>query len=171
LKLENFRKGEKSLDKPQLIKELLRSNFCFVGISELSETCEVSTRQLRYWEKKGFIEAHTKTENGPRQYTMDMVAKVGFIKNYLDEGFTLTKAAEKAKQRIKELKRSGRIISKILNEIEIVDERFTAITFDDFEQSDDKIVLIHDDTTDAITYQVLKENEAFQLPTVAPTAE
>ncbi len=83
----------------QTFRKLLENDNLLVGISELSQMCEVSPRQLRYWEQKGLIQSVPQEENAPRKYRLPTVIKVELIKRFLDEGFTLTKAVEKAEEK------------------------------------------------------------------------
>ncbi|MGO3728834.1 MAG: MerR family transcriptional regulator, partial [Enterococcus viikkiensis] len=84
--------------KNNTVKQLLESDDLLVGISELSKVTGVSPRQIRYWEQKGYI--HSAGEkSGNRQFKLPMVIKVEIIKHFLDEGYTLTVAVEKAKER------------------------------------------------------------------------
>ncbi|MBV4377655.1 MerR family transcriptional regulator, partial [Bacteroides thetaiotaomicron] len=88
------------------------------GISELSELVGVSPRQLRYWETKGFIQSVETDSTGPRKYRLPTVAKVEIIKQYLDEGYTLTKAVEKATAHIQKMHHVRKVFSKCIKEIE-----------------------------------------------------
>lgn len=85
------------------LKRLLENDQLVVGISELSDIVGVSPRQLRYWEQKGFIRSIEADANCPRKYRLPTVIKVELIKKYLDDGFTLSKAAEKAEIRQKKM--------------------------------------------------------------------
>ena len=72
-----------------LFRKLVDNENLLVGISELSQMCDISLRQLRYWEQKGFIQSVPQEENAPRKYRLPTVVKVEMIKTFLDEGFTL----------------------------------------------------------------------------------
>ena len=65
------------------------------GIGEVSQITGVSARQIRYWEKKGYITPLDKEEAAMRRYGLPDLYQVS---HYLDEGFTLSKAAEKAQR-------------------------------------------------------------------------
>jgi DNA-binding transcriptional MerR regulator len=70
----------------------------------------VSQKQIRNWEAKGYIPEAHRVVSGVRAYrrfTLDQVETIRKIKGYLDEGFTLQAAAEKATARtLKPRKRS-----------------------------------------------------------------
>lgn len=74
-----------------------------IGIGDLGKLTGVSTRQLRYWEKKGYLETPVTEKNVTRKYEFEAFYKVRAIKKYLDEGFTLGKAVERADQRKKQV--------------------------------------------------------------------
>ena len=93
-----------------MIQRLLNEENLLIGISELSEIAEVSPRQLRYWEEKGYISSIAKDANGPRKYRLHTVVKVHWIKRFLDEGYTLQSAVEKAEE---QKKRNNKIIMKV----------------------------------------------------------
>ncbi|KRN89286.1 MerR family transcriptional regulator [Ligilactobacillus ceti] len=71
-------------------------NYLRIGIGELSEMTGVSARQLRYWETKGYIQSVPQKDRTARQYTLNTYYGVVAIKHYLDEGYTLQKAVQKA---------------------------------------------------------------------------
>ena len=48
-----------------LFRKLVDNENLLVGISELSQMCDISPRQLRYWEQKGFIQSVPQEENAP----------------------------------------------------------------------------------------------------------
>ncbi|MBF8807331.1 MAG: MerR family transcriptional regulator [Enterococcus lacertideformus] len=131
------------------LKHLLENDHLLVGISELSEIVGVSPRQLRYWEQKEFIRSVAADMNCPRKYQLPTVIKVEIIKKYLDEGYTLTKAAEKAENRLKKMKHVRKVFSKVIKDIELIDERYTILLIGDFKEIEEpsKLYIIHDDET------------------------
>lgn len=64
-----------------------------LGIGELSELSGITQRQLRYWEQKGYIKPNAESKGG-RRYNATEAWKVLLIADYLQRGFTLSKAAE-----------------------------------------------------------------------------
>lgn len=71
-----------------------------VGIGETSEITGIPQRQLRYWEEKGIISS-TVGERSVRRYDYFNIKKILLIKELLDEGYILDKAAEKVEARMK----------------------------------------------------------------------
>jgi DNA-binding transcriptional MerR regulator len=70
-----------------------------LSIGEAAKVCEVSAKQLRHWQEKGYLPAPERVVCGVRSYRkygeqdLDLIKK---IKAYQDKGFTLPVAAEKA---------------------------------------------------------------------------
>lgn len=73
-----------------------------VGIGAVVQTCNVTEKQLRYWQDAGYI-APEKVVCGDRtyrRYRESDVALIMEIKKLLDEGFTLSNASKFAKLNI-----------------------------------------------------------------------
>jgi DNA-binding transcriptional MerR regulator len=70
------------------------------SIGDASKLSGVSQKQIRNWELKGYIPEAERVVAGDRAYrrfTPEDVELMRRIKNYVDEGFTLRAASEKAK--------------------------------------------------------------------------
>lgn len=141
--------------KNDTVKQLLESDDLLVGISELSKVTGVSPRQIRYWEQKGYIES-TGEKNGNRKFKLPMVIKVEIIKHFLDEGYTLTAAVEKAQKRQKNIHQAKLLLRGIVKEIQQIDDQYTVIHLDDFSNKDG-FYLIRDNKTNQTTYQIIEE--------------
>jgi DNA-binding transcriptional MerR regulator len=79
------------------------------SIGEAARICGVTEKQIRHWEEKGHIPSPQRVICGKRnyrQFTEEGFKLIHRIKEYLDEGFTLTSAARKAASEIDE-KREG----------------------------------------------------------------
>ena len=85
-----------------------------IGIGDMSKMTGVSSRQLRYWEQKGYIKAMNEEEGGARKYGLGSMYKIFAIKHFLDEGYTLAKAVEKAELH--------RVFRTLIKGIELTDE-------------------------------------------------
>ena len=70
------------------------------SIGEAARLCGVTEKQIRHWEEKNHIPTAQRVICGERSYRqysekdLDLIRK---IKEYLDEGYTLSAAAGKAK--------------------------------------------------------------------------
>jgi len=142
--------------KNNTVKQLLESDDLLVGISELSKVTDVSPRQIRYWEQKGYIKS-TGEKNGNRKFKLPMVIKVEIIKHFLDEGYTLTAAVDKAQEHQANIHQAKILLREIFKGVQQVDERFTVIHLDDFSNKEG-FYLIRDSETNQATYQILEEN-------------
>ena len=65
-----------------------------LSISEVSQLTKVSARQLRYWEKQGYIK--NANDGKTRKYTLSTLLKVFHVKRFLNQGYTLKTAVQKA---------------------------------------------------------------------------
>ena len=71
-----------------------------VGIGEVSDITGVPQRQIRYWESKGIIQSIADEGSKNRRYQYLDIKKILLIKELLDEGYTLTAAADKVASRM-----------------------------------------------------------------------
>ncbi|WP_313631095.1 MerR family transcriptional regulator [Enterococcus devriesei] len=143
--------------KKNTVKQLLESDDLLVGISELSKVTGVSPRQIRYWEQKGYIHS-TGEKSGNRKFKLPMVVKVEMIKHFLDEGYTLTAAVEKAKERQENVHHAKLLLRDIFKGIQNIGNRYTVIRLDDF-INQEGFYLIRDNETNQATYQLIEEVE------------
>lgn len=63
-------------------------------IGQVAKQTGVTVEAVRFYEKQGLIEVPQRTESGYRQYPPDTLARVRFIQNAKDVGFTLKDIAE-----------------------------------------------------------------------------
>ncbi|VDG20331.1 MerR family transcriptional regulator [Lactiplantibacillus mudanjiangensis] len=83
-------------------RDLFHRGQLTIGISELSKMTGVSPRQLRYWQKKGYIIPKNQDEPGrARIYTLKMVIKAAAMSNLLAAGYTLKAAADQVDERMR----------------------------------------------------------------------
>ena len=69
------------------------------SIGDTAKMTGAIQKQIRHWEASGFIPLAERLVCGERAYrrfTMDEVETIRKIKDYLDEGFTLSSAVSKA---------------------------------------------------------------------------
>ena len=73
------------------------------SIGQAAKICGVTAKQIRHWEENGHIPISNRIlcgERSYRQYTEEDFELIGRIKKYLDESFTLSAAAKKARVKI-----------------------------------------------------------------------
>ena len=70
-----------------------------VSISDASKETDFSERQLRSFEARGYIEAPLKVRCGSiqyRRYTPEHIQAIKIFKKYLDQGYKLAFASQRA---------------------------------------------------------------------------
>lgn len=77
-------------------QRMINQNNLRITMSQLSEMTGVSPSQIRYWEKKNYIHSEQGEKNQNHLFPMKMLYHVCAIKFYLDQGYTLANAAQKA---------------------------------------------------------------------------
>lgn len=90
-----------------------------VGIGEVSSLTGVTQRQLRYWEEKGYIKPIKK--DGIRKYTLATLFCIVFIKEKLDQGYTLASAVKKSKENQIKVKLLRKLFSDPNYQIKVTD--------------------------------------------------
>lgn len=141
------------------VKQLLESDELVVGISELSKMTEVSPRQLRYWEEKGYITSIDSKGKGNRRYRLPMVLKVEMIKNYLDEGYTLTTAVGKAAEQQNGIHETKRLMKHVVKGIQQVGEYFVVLHLAGF-SNQEQLYLIRNTKNKKNWFKVLPQEAA-----------
>ncbi len=135
------------------LKQIFANDNILVGISELSKMCDLSPRQLRYWEQKGYIQSVEEKAGNPvaRKYRLFMVVKVLLIKNYMDQGDSLSKAVEKAEKKFT-LVRSFRQLFKQGNiQLKVLDDNVVFIIFGPMENEEKYFVVKFDQSSNQLT--------------------
>ena len=70
------------------------------SIGDTAKMSGATQKQIRNWEAKGYIPTADRVVSGDRAYrrfSLKQVEMITRIKDFLDEGYTLSAAAEKAK--------------------------------------------------------------------------
>jgi DNA-binding transcriptional MerR regulator len=69
------------------------------SIGQVARLAGVSIKQIRFWEEKGYLEKAKRLicgERRYRQYDMRDVERIRWIKDFMEEGYTLKEAAKKS---------------------------------------------------------------------------
>jgi len=75
------------------------------SIGDTSAMTGVSQKRIRFWESRGYIPVAARSicgERAYRRFTQQQVDVIKKIKEFLDQGYSLAAAANKAKQALKE---------------------------------------------------------------------
>lgn len=78
---------------------MIKDNKLRISMSELARVTGVSTSQLRYWERKGYIHSRQDDKNKNHYFDLLTMFSVFTIKYFLDQGYTLAGAVQKEQQR------------------------------------------------------------------------
>lgn len=140
-------------------KEWMEQDDIRIGISELTKKTGTTTRQLRYWEKKGYISSIQPDPNTPRAYKLKDILKVELIKENLDKGYKLATAYEKAIEHLQKIQRFRELFSKYVTDMDIVDERYERFSIGPFVEDDEKIIITHDSLKDKLSYEFISKND------------
>ncbi|MGY3743651.1 MerR family transcriptional regulator [Leuconostoc inhae] len=94
-------------------------------IGELARMTNVSTRQLRYWEKQGYVSAIARDDGQEtRLYGFRAYIKVSIIKQHLDDGESLHGAVLEANEQIETVSVMQHIMKKAFQGVEKYEDEF-----------------------------------------------
>ncbi|WP_341780067.1 MerR family transcriptional regulator [Levilactobacillus sp. HBUAS70063] len=85
-------------DETELIKKFPVEHLV-LGIGDVAAATGVSQSQLRYWERKGYIQSRVVAGRKNRKFSYKTLLKVQQIKTLQDEGLTLVAAVKQSQQR------------------------------------------------------------------------
>lgn len=100
------------------IRKMIASKQLKINMSEVARVTGVSTSQLRYWEKKGYIKSEQDEQNKNHYFSFSTIFQVLTIKVFLDQGFTLAMAVKKERKRRELHKIFTRFITDGIKEVE-----------------------------------------------------
>jgi len=76
-----------------------------VSIGEASRICNVTAKQIRHWQEKGYISEGNRILCGERSYRQfgdrELMA-IQLMKSLLDQGYTVQASAKKVKEQLKQ---------------------------------------------------------------------
>lgn len=109
-------------EKRNRIPNLINFEKFVFRIGELSRMTEVSSRQLRYWEQRGYISAMARNDqNKARLYDFHTFIEVRIIKRLLDEGYRLPAAVERMRNIDSEMVLARHFFQEAFHGVEIID--------------------------------------------------
>ncbi|GEP19924.1 MerR family transcriptional regulator [Pediococcus argentinicus] len=88
---------ETPTDRFRKVKNLIDQDALLLSIGDVATATGVSTRQIRYWEKKGYINS-TLSESGQRKFTYFELLTVGMIQSRIEAGYTLSGAVKEVQE-------------------------------------------------------------------------
>ncbi|CAI2620836.1 MerR family transcriptional regulator [Apilactobacillus apinorum] len=126
-------------------------------IGEVSKMVNVSTRQLRYWEQKGYIESIRDDNSSSRVFNMENLNRVNLIKYYLDEGMTLNGAHVATEEKIAKMRQIRLFMMHAFQDVETIDGK-PAVNLGYFDKNKESILYGIIDEQD-IEYRVVEKKE------------
>ncbi|WP_057903821.1 MerR family transcriptional regulator [Loigolactobacillus bifermentans] len=146
----------------QPLGSLMMGDRFILGIGQISEMTGVSPRQLRYWEKRGYIQPLAKKDGETRQYKAKTVVTILGIKHFLDEGYTLQAAVKKMTVYDQQIHKLHQFIRRSYHGVVKIDgHNAVDLGFFDLEQTQ-RLYGILD--SDKVYYQVLPADQAPVVP-------
>lgn len=107
-----------------------------VGIGEASRITGATATQIRYWEKKELVSSFRREEGGNKRFNFPNLARLMLVKSMIDEGYTLTKAADilaKHRHEADHLK----MIAKLLVSVDETSDGFSELNFGQLQNDPD----------------------------------
>jgi hypothetical protein len=105
-------------DYSKRISKIIKQSQFEIGIGQIVKMTGISASQIRYWDQKGYIKSEKSDKNKNKKYSYHSLIKIQLIKSFLDSGFTLSCAAQKASI----FDETGNVIKKML------ESRFSGIS-------------------------------------------
>ncbi|KRL53312.1 regulatory protein MerR [Lentilactobacillus parakefiri DSM 10551] len=93
------------------------------GIGQVQQITGVSGRQLRYWEEQGYIQSLNQKKGAAREYSLHTLFFIFHVTRFLDDGFTLQSAVDKAKQFDRQLPVLRQFLREQLHGVDFQDDR------------------------------------------------
>ncbi|MGH7546789.1 MAG: MerR family transcriptional regulator [Gemmatimonadales bacterium] len=92
-------------------------------IGQVAAAADVNVQTLRYYERRGLVPSPRRTPSGYRQYTDDAVARLRFIKQAQDLGFSLKEIQELLALRIRHKGACDAVERETRHKIELVQQK------------------------------------------------
>ena len=92
-------------------------------IGRLARAASVNIQTVRYYERRGLVDAPRRTPSGYRQYPSDVVARLRFIKHAQALGFSLNEIRELLALRVKPGSSCHMVARRTRDKIAVVTER------------------------------------------------
>lgn len=127
-----------------------------VGIGEASRITGATTTQIRYWEKKALVQSFRREAGGNKRFNFPNLAKLVLVKSMIDEGYTLTKAAEilaKHRHEADHLK----LIARLLVSVAETPDGFSLLNFGQLQNDPDFDVVAKVNDTSATFCKVARK--------------
>ncbi len=97
-------------------------------IGQVAAGASVNVETVRYYERTGMLAAPTRTAAGYRQYDVEAVSRIRFIRHAQALGFSLKEIRDLLALRIRHGAACGAIERKTRNKIALIDDKLRELT-------------------------------------------
>jgi Hg(II)-responsive transcriptional regulator len=94
-----------------------------LSIGQVATAANVNVQTVRYYERRGLVAAPRRTASGYRQYALDAVSRLRFIKHAQELGFSLHEIHELLGLRVRHGAACDAVERKTRQKIELVQQR------------------------------------------------
>lgn len=99
-----------------------------LSIGSLAKAAGISVEAIRYYEKEGLLEKARRTEGGYRQYSPEVVRRLGFIGRAKELGFSLDEIKDLLRLRVSARGSCSNVRAKAEKKIVIVETKIAELT-------------------------------------------
>ncbi len=92
-------------------------------VGQVASRAGVTVQTVRYYERRGLIPRPGRTRSGYRQYTDEMVRRIGFIKRAQELGFSLAEIADLLELRVRSSSACEAVARKTRAKIDVVEQK------------------------------------------------
>ncbi|AEV94513.1 MerR family transcriptional regulator [Pediococcus claussenii] len=117
---------ESATERFKRVKFLLNQEALLLSIGDVAKAIGSTTRQLRYWKKKGYING-IQSGTGQRKFNYPEVIRAGVIQGLIEDGYTLSGAVKRSKENDFVFKELRELLSERFNNVY---ERDDGVEFD-----------------------------------------
>lgn len=97
-------------------------------IGQLANAASVNVQTVRYYERRGLLDAERRTSVGYREYEPDAVTRLRFIKHAQALGFSLKEIQELLALRVRHGAACGAVEQRTRQKIQLVDDKIRELT-------------------------------------------
>ncbi|GLB47318.1 MerR family transcriptional regulator [Philodulcilactobacillus myokoensis] len=129
-------------------------------IGEVSKMVSVSSRQLRYWEQKGYIKSNRSNNHNSRVYNFYNLLRIANIKNRINQGYTLIGAVHKVNEHGNNLNTVFSFMRESFHGIKMIHGN-PAINLGYFDHHHKQILYGIIKSNQEVEYQLINKSDAF----------
>ncbi len=108
-----------------LVGKTLQSKTLQIG--QLAAAANVNIQTIHYYERRGLIPVPPRRPSGYREYSLDFVTRIRFIKKAQKLGFSLAEIEELLNLRIESMDQCGEIKERVLAKISAIEEKIQSL--------------------------------------------